>query len=89
MELNVRAFATAAGTVAAILSVLCAFFVVIAPDAAKAFFGSITHLDLTSLPYRLTWGSFVGSLVCWFAGAALVFGAGAWLYNRFSNRSAN
>lgn len=85
MKLNVAAFAVASGTVAAAASAICAFFVAVAPEATKAFFSILFHVDLSGLPYVLTWGSFIGSLVCWFATAAVVFGAGAWLYNRFGS----
>lgn len=87
MKLNVGAFAVASGTVAAAASAICAFFVAVAPGATKAFFSMMFHIDLSSLPYILSWGSFIGGLVCWFATVAIVFGAGAWLYNRFASET--
>lgn len=84
MKLDVRAFAIAAAVIAAVLDAICAFFVAVAPEQTTAFFGYLTHLDLSVIPRSLSWGSFIVGLVAWALGAAIVFGAAAWLYNRLT-----
>ena len=84
MKLNVRAFAIAAAVIAAAMDAICAFFVAVAPKQTTAFFGYLTHQDLSVIPRSLTWGSFCIGLVEWAVGAAIVAGAGAWLYNRLT-----
>ena len=82
MRLDTRAFAFAAGITAAVLFTLCALAVAIAPGATTGFFGYLVHLDLSALPRTLTFGSFVGGLICWTLGAGLTFGLAAAIYNR-------
>jgi len=88
MRLDTRAFGIAAGTTAAVLFVLCSLAVAISPDPTTAFFGYLVHLDLSSLPRTLTFGSFIGGLVAWTAGTALAFGFSATVYNRLIARRA-
>lgn len=82
MRLDTRAFALAAGAVAAVLFTLCALAIAIAPGATMAFFGYMMHLDLSGLPPTLTLANFVGGLICWTVGTALVFWLAAAIYNR-------
>lgn len=84
MKLNPKAFAIAAGVAAAVVSAACALIVAIAPEFATALFSDVVHLDLTGLARNVSWGNFVGGLVFWGLGAALVFAFGAWVYNRMS-----
>jgi len=84
MRLDTRAFAIAAGTSAAVLFILCALAVAIAPGPTTAFFGYLVHLDLSALPRTLTAASFVGGLICWTLGTALTFGLAATIYNRLT-----
>lgn len=88
MRLDTKAFAIAAGIVAAVLFTLCAAFVAIAPGTATALFGAVLHLDLSTLARRVTLGSFVGGLVFWTIGTAVVFGAAAAIYNRLAGAAA-
>lgn len=82
MKLDIRAFAIASAIVAAVLFVLCAFFVAIAPKETTAIAGHLIHADLSGIMRSLTWGDFFGGLVCWTFGTAIVAGTVAWLYNR-------
>lgn len=84
MRLDTRAFAFAAGITAAVLFTLCALAVAIAPGPTTAFFGYLAHVDLSTLPWTLTLGSFVGGLICWTLGTALTFGLAAAIYNRLT-----
>lgn len=84
MRLDPRAFGLSAGLVAAILFILCALAVWVAPEATTAMFGTLIHADLTSITRALTLGSFVTGLVCWTAGTGLTFAAVAVLYNRLA-----
>ena len=84
MKLDTRAFAIAAAIVAAVLFLICAFFVAVAPEATTNFAGHLIHADLSGIARSLTSGNFLGGLVCWTLGAGLVAGALAWLYNRLA-----
>lgn len=82
MRIDPRAFGMAAGLVAAVLFILCAVAVWLAPAATTAAFGMMIHADLTSITRTLTLGSFLAGLVCWTLGTAVSFGVLAALYNR-------
>ena len=82
MKLDARAFAVAAGATAAVLFLLCALAVAIAPGPTTAFAGYLIHTDLSGMSRTLTFGNFVGGLICWAVGAALTFGLVAAIYNR-------
>jgi hypothetical protein len=82
MRLDTRAFAMAAGVVAAALFVLCAVAVAIAPGPTTAFFGYIVHLDVSGMRRELTLASFLVGLTAWTLGTALTFGFAAMIYNR-------
>jgi len=82
MRLDTRAFGLAAGATAAALFILCAVAVAIAPGATTAFAGYMIHTDLSELSRSLTFGNFVGGLVCWALGTGLTFWLVAALYNR-------
>lgn len=82
MRLDTRAFAIAAGTTAAILFVLCALVVAIAPGLTTAFFGYIVHLDMSGMRRELTAASFIVGLIAWTSGTALTFALAAMIYNR-------
>jgi hypothetical protein len=84
MKLDVRAFGVAAGATGAVLFVICALAVAIAPDATTAFAGHLIHVDLSGMSRTLTLGSFVGGLICWSVGTALTFSLVAAIYNRLA-----
>ncbi|MEO6057735.1 MAG: hypothetical protein ABIQ49_12935, partial [Gemmatimonadales bacterium] len=45
------------------------------------FSGYLVHMDLSSLPLVLTFGSFLGGLVGWTLGTAVMFWLAAAVYN--------
>jgi 2TM family of unknown function (DUF5676) len=88
MKLDARAFGLAAGATAGVLFILCALAVAIAPEATTAFAGYLIHTDLSGMMRTLTVGSFVGGLICWTIGAALVFWLTGAIYNRLTGVSS-
>jgi len=82
MRLDARAFGVAAGATAAVLFILCALAVAIAPGQTTAFAGYLIHMDLSGMSRSLTFGSFVGGLICWAVGSTLTFWLVAAIYNR-------
>lgn len=82
MKVNVRAAFYASLLVSAISFLACAFFVAVTPEATSQFFSYVFHIDLTGLARHITWGSFLGGILCFSFGVAVHFGAAAWLYNR-------
>jgi hypothetical protein len=82
MRLDPKAFGLAAGIVAVVLFVICAIAVALAPDFTTAVGGFLLHADLSSFSRSLTWGNFIGGLLGWGAGTAIVFSLVAVLYNR-------
>ena len=81
MRLDTRAFGVAAGSVAAILYLICAVAVFLAPDATTAVASYLIHMDLSGMPRTLTAEGFIFGLVVWPVGTAAVFAAVAALYN--------
>jgi hypothetical protein len=71
MRLDARAFGFAAGFSAAVLFVMCALGVAVAPEATTAFAGMLIHADLTGIIRTLAFGTFVGGLICWSLGTTL------------------
>ena len=88
MSLNPRAFGAAAGLTAAVLFVLCAGAVAVAPGSTTALARYLIHADLSTITRTLTWGSFAGGLILWSVGTALTFALAAWFYNRLIARWA-
>jgi len=88
MRLDTRAFAIASGMTAALLFVLCATAVAIAPGPTTAFFGYIVHLDMSGMRRELTVASFIVGLIAWTLGTALTFGLAAMIYNRLIGPAA-
>ena len=82
MRLDARAFGLAAGATAAVLFTIRALAVAIAPGPTTAFAGYLIHMDLSGMSRSLTFGSFVGGLICWAVGTSLTFGLVAVVYNR-------
>ena len=82
MRLDPKAFGLAAGVAAVVLFVVCAIAVALAPDATAALGGFLFHADLSAFTRSLTWGNFIGGLLGWGAGTAIVFAFVAALYNR-------
>lgn len=63
MRLDPRAFGAAAGLVAAVLFIICAWAVAIAPEATTSAASYLIHMDLSEMSRTLTFGNFVGGLV--------------------------
>ena len=82
--LDARAFGFAAGTVASVISAVCAFALWIAPGATRVVAGYLVHSDLSGLAVSVTWASFFSGVIGWGLIAGLAFSAAAGLYNRFS-----
>ena len=88
MKMDTRAFAIATAVTAAVLFLICAFFVAVLPKETTNFAGYLVHADLSGISRSLTWGNFFGGLACWTVGAGVVAGALAWLYNRIARVEA-
>jgi hypothetical protein len=86
MRLNAPLFGIAAGIVAAVLFTICALAVAIAPAPTTGLASYLIHMDLSGMARRLTLGSFIGGLVIWTVGTAIVFGSAAAIYNRLVAR---
>ena len=85
MKLDVRAAAVAAGSIAALVYVLCTAFCVLLPESTVVYVTTVFfHIDVTGLYRQITWGSFIVSLLGWGLGTAVVAGGMAWLYNRLA-----
>ena len=82
--LDSRSFGVAAGTMAAGLSGLCAFFLAVAPDGTRRMLGVLVHADLSSLGMNLSWSGALIGIACWGVGVGLVFATAARLYNRLA-----
>ena len=87
MRLDALAFGFAAGVTAAVLFVVCALAVAVAPDATTAFAGTLIHLDLSGVTRTLTVASFLGGLVSWWLGTTLTFWLVGAIYNRLAART--
>jgi hypothetical protein len=85
MRLDPKAFGLAAGLAAVVLFVICAIAVALAPDATMAMGEVLAHADLSVFTRMLTRGNFIGGLIGWGVGTALVFWFTAALYNRLSS----
>ena|SRR5829696_6928305 len=88
MRLDARAFGIAAGTAAAVLFIVCAAGVAIAPNATTAVASYLIHMDLSGMSRSLTVGSFVGGFLVWTVGTGLIFGLVASIYNRLAAPTA-
>ena len=86
MKLDIRAFALAVGGITAAVYTICAFFVAIAPEATRAFFSYLFHIDLTGMASTISWGSYLAGLLGTGLGMAFLAAVVAALYNRLSQR---
>ena len=85
MRLDALAFGAAAGVVAAVVFTLCVSLVSMVPGTMAL---AHTYMGTTDMSRMMTFGSFVGGLVIWTLGAAIVFGAMATIYNWLATRMA-
>lgn len=86
MRLETRAFGLAGGIVAAVLFTVCALAVAVAPGPTTALASYLIHMDLSGMQRSMTIDRFVGGLVLWVLGAAIVLGCLAALYNWLADR---
>ena len=89
MRLDALAFGLSAGATAAVLFVICALAVAIAPDATTSFAGHLIHVDLSGITRTLTVASFVGGLICWSLGTTVTFWLTGTIYNRLAGRTSD
>ena len=86
MKLDLRALAFSEALVGSALFVICAAFIVLAPDATASATKYLFHIDLSGIARPVSWGGFLSGLVVFtlFMGfVGLVWG---WFYNRLARR---
>ena len=81
MKLNVTAYATAHALTAAILFVVCAFFVGFLPDQTLSFTRYALHTDLSGIMRPLSIGGFIVGLLVTSLGRGLLSLILASIYN--------
>jgi hypothetical protein len=82
MRLDWKAFGLAAGIAAMVLFVICWIAVALVPGFTVAVGSFLFHTDLSGFTRSLSWANFIGGLIGWGVGTALVFSLIAELYNR-------
>ena len=88
MRLEPKAFGLAAGSIAVVLFAICAVAVTLAPAATTAIGGFLLHADLSGFVRSVTFANFIGGLLGWGIGTALVFASVAAVYNQLSGARA-
>lgn len=88
MKLDVRAYAIAQAIAAAILFIVCAFFVGFLPDASLKFTKYAFHTDLSGIMRPLDFGGFIVGLLVFSVGFGLLSLAAASIYNRLTTNWA-
>jgi hypothetical protein len=81
MKLNIRAFAIAQTVAAAILFIVCAFFVGFLPDASMSFTKYALHADLSGIMRPFNLGGFIVGLLVVSIGWGLLSLIMASVYN--------
>jgi hypothetical protein len=82
MRLDARAFGMAGGIVAALLFTICAMTMAIVPESMMGIAGYMSHMvEVSGMPRPITFSHFVGGLVLWTVGSAVIFAAFAVTYN--------
>ena len=66
---------------------VCAILVAVAPESTAQFFGSMMHIDLSSLTRSIMVGGYITGLVCTTIVAYLYGAAAAWIYSRLAQAS--
>ena len=85
MNLDVRAAALAAGSIAALVYALCTAFCALVPESTVVYLTTVFfQIDITGLYRPITWGIFFAGLLGYGVGTAVVAAATAWLYNRLA-----
>lgn len=83
MRLDIKATSLASAITLAIIYMVAAFFVAIAPVATVRFFSYITHVDLTVFTKVFDWGNFFIGLIAVFVIGYVLGALYACLYNKF------
>jgi hypothetical protein len=81
VKLNIRAFAIAQTVAAAILYVVCSFFVGFFPETAMSLAGNILHMNLSGVMRPLSVSSFIVGLLAVSIGWGLLSLIMASVYN--------
>ncbi len=81
---NVKALTITGLVMVAIIYVVCAAFVAVAPDAASTLGTYITHIDLNKVGRSVSWGGAAIGFVFVTAFVAIVCGASGAIYNRLA-----
>jgi len=87
MPIRPEALAFASGLSAALVSSICALFLVIAPSTATTLIGLAIHQDLSGLTPQVTWSSFLTGLLFWGLGVGLTVWFAGRLYSRIVTRA--
>lgn len=88
MKLNIRAFAIAQTVAAAILFIVCAFFVGFLPDATMSFTKYALHADLSGIMRPFNLGGFIVGLLVTSIGWGLLSLIIASVYNSLTKNAA-
>ena len=84
-KLNAKVVSLSLATVSAILSLLCAFLIALAPVAAVKFFGSIFHgMDVTRIAAPITLSGVITGLIAVVIVALITGWLFAVIYNYFA-----
>jgi hypothetical protein len=86
MKLDTGAVFWAVAIVSAASYIVCAALVAVAPGATTQFFGWVMHIDVSSLSRVITWGSFIGGMVCYSLVTGVLAWASATAYNRLVSK---
>jgi hypothetical protein len=84
MATNVRALTITGAVMAAVIYVICAAFVALAPEVATRIGSDVTHINLAGVGRAVTWGGALLGIVFTTVFVALVCAASGWLYNRLA-----
>ena len=88
MKLNIKAFTIAMTVAAAILYVVCSFFVNFLPETAMSLAGNILHMDLSGIMRPFSLSGFVVGLLAVSIGWGLLSLIMASVYNSLTKNAA-
>ena len=88
MKLNIRAFTIAMTVAAAILYVVCSFFVGFLPDAAMSLAGYLLHINLSGIMRPISVSGFIVGLLAISIGWGLLSLIMASIYNSLIKNAA-
>lgn len=86
-KLNVKLVSLSLVAVSVAISLLCAFFIAVAPAGAIGFLGSIFHgIDLSKISTTISWSGVLKGLIAVSITAFITGWLFAVIYNFFSNK---